>query len=449
MKTLGLAVLLAASAVSSAWAQENVFITNSAAGTVSVADSTTNVLLPNLPNGPNSIAVGATPTGCISDLSRNLVYVLNSGATPATVSVINTQTFRVVNTVTLTSSGSAGGITMSQDNHFLYIAGRNTVAGEAGVFQIDLNAATVAGTTGTYVAGITSTAQAADCEVLPASVVGGSGSGPGRLYFCVTSTNQIAAINMLAAPPTAASLPMPTGAGTPTGPTLMARSPDSTFILAGANTSATFAMFQVFRINPGAAPQVDFLTLTGGSMSPQVEDVAFRSLDVVPPFNVFLLGNDVPGRTVNEFTIGATGAPGARTGVAVNTGYGLELTYDPSNERLYVSGLGFTAPASYDRYNVKTPPPSAEANFNSGGNNPRKFAFAPKPPPPLIDDVTQPAGINSAAFQLEIRGSGFVPNSSRARVQDNSFGVLTTATTTTVLDSGTILATFPALTPEI
>src|SRR5882672_79511 len=115
MKTLGLAVLLAASAVSSAWAQENVFITNSAAGTVSVADSTTNVLLPNLPNGPNSIAVGATPTGCISDLSRNLVYVLNSGATPATVSVINTQTFRVVNTVTLTSSGSAGGITMSQD----------------------------------------------------------------------------------------------------------------------------------------------------------------------------------------------------------------------------------------------------------------------------------------------------------------------------------------------
>jgi len=443
-------VLMAGLLSASAWAQsQNVFITNSAANTVTVADSFTLTPLPNLPTGPNSIPVGATPTGCISDLSRNLVYVLNSGATPATVSVIDTQIFKVVNTITITSSGSVGGITMSQDNHFLYIAGRNTVAGEAGVFQIDLDFATAAGTTGTYVAGIASTGQAVDCEVLPASVVGGSGNGPGRLYFSETASNVIATINLLAGPPTAAALTMPTGIGTPSNPTLMTRSPDSTFILVGTANSGVFAVFQLFRINPAAAPQVDYVSVTGGSMGPSVEDVAFRTLDVAPPFSVYFLGNDIPGRSVNEVAIGPTGPPGAPAAVVVNTGYGLELTYDGQLGRLFVSGLGFTLPASYDVYNANTTPPSAENNFNSGGNNPRKFAFAPAPPPPVIDTVAEPAGINNVPFQLEIRGSGFLAGSSQARVQDNSLGVLTPATSTVVLNAGTILATFPGLLPEI
>ena len=102
-------MMLAAAFAAPAWAQsQNVFITNSAANTVSVADAATLTLLPNLPNGPNSIVVGTTPTACLSDLSRNLVYVLNSGVTPATVSVINTQTYRVVNTDTITSEAWAG-----------------------------------------------------------------------------------------------------------------------------------------------------------------------------------------------------------------------------------------------------------------------------------------------------------------------------------------------------
>ncbi len=439
-------MVLAAAFAAPAWAQsQNIFITNSAAGTVSVANASTFVLLPNLPNGPNSIAVGATPTACLSDLSRNLVYVLNSGVTPATVSVIHTQIYKLVNTVTVTSSGSVGGMTMSQDNRFLFIAGRNTALGEAGVFQIDLNLVTVAGTTGTYVAGITSTAQAADCEVLPASVVGGSGNGPGRIYFSVTSTNQIASINMLVATPTATALTMPSGGGTPTGPTLMSRSPDSTFIMAGASGSAFFNLWQLFRINPNGTPQqVDFLTVAGGSMSPAVEDVVFRELDVAPPFNLYFLGNDIPGRSVNQITVGPTGTAGAPAAVIVNTGYGLELTYDATLDRVFVSGLGFTAPASYDHYNASTTPPSGEANSNSGGNNPRKFAFAPAPPPPVLDYVVQPAGVTASIFQLELQGSGFLQGSSRARLQDQ-FGVVTVATTTTVLNAGDLVATFPIL----
>lgn len=432
-------------ASSSPWAQtQNVFITNSAAGTVSVVDAGTLTLLPNLPNGPNPITVGTTPTACISDLSRNLVYVLNSGVTPATVSVIDTQRFRVVNTVTVPSSGSVGGMTMSQNSRFLYIAGLNTVSGEAGVFQIDLNVVTLATTQGTYVAGIASTAQAADCEVIPASVVGGSGNGPGRIYFSVTSTNVIGVIDMLVAIPSVVTLTMPSGVGTPRGPTLMTRSPDSTFILTGTSASGVFNIFQLFRINPTATTQVDFLSITGGNQTPTVEDVTFRSLDVAAPFNVYFLGNDIPGRSVHQFQVGATGAAGVPTAAAVLTGYGLELAYDPYFERLFISGLGFTAPASYDHFSVKSPPPSGETSSNSGGNNPRQFAFAPAPPPPALDYLGQPAGMTSSNFQLELLGSGFLQGSSRAQVQD-SVGVATFASTTTVLNSGDILATFPPL----
>src|SRR5207237_6842482 len=114
------ALLLAPVLGSAAWAQaQNVFITNPAANTVSVADAGTLVLLPNTAaGGPNPIAVGQAPTGCISDLQRNLIYVLNSGAAPVSVSVIDSQRFKVINTVTIANLGSPGGMTTSQDNRW-------------------------------------------------------------------------------------------------------------------------------------------------------------------------------------------------------------------------------------------------------------------------------------------------------------------------------------------
>src|SRR6187401_1840679 len=96
-----LAVVLALGLTgASAWAQqENVFIANSTANTVTVADSATFAPLPVIASGgPNPIAVGTNPTACLYDSARNLVYIVNSGS--GTISVIDAFRFTVT-TITL------------------------------------------------------------------------------------------------------------------------------------------------------------------------------------------------------------------------------------------------------------------------------------------------------------------------------------------------------------
>jgi DNA-binding beta-propeller fold protein YncE len=113
---------------------------------------------------------GAGATHVIAVPARNKAYVSNFQG--ASISIIDNATRTVVNTVTFpvgTTVSSFGGMALTQDGNFLLIAGRNVTAGEAGVFQLDLNTETLS-----YLGGILSASFARDCDVVPASLTGAS-----------------------------------------------------------------------------------------------------------------------------------------------------------------------------------------------------------------------------------------------------------------------------------
>ncbi|HLY11067.1 MAG TPA: hypothetical protein VKW04_17325 [Planctomycetota bacterium] len=441
MKTLIGAAVGVALAASTAWAQENVFITDQNSNTVSVADAQTYATLPLAAGGgPNPIAVGTKPVACVYDPARKLVYVVNS--TSATVSVIDPTLFRVTATIAMPDGGNLAGAVLSQDGQSLFIAGFENTPKKSGVFQLDLNNLTATGAT--FVGGFVVGSGASDCEVLPASAVGGSGGAPGRLYF--TASSQLYEIDLLTAPLSAVLVPLPGGTNPPSAPVRLARSPDSRFILASSTSNAAAgSVWQVIRINPALSPEADFFTLANtGNAGDAIDDVLFQG-GGGPPFAATIMTRDDAASYLKFITISATGpASTYSSGPTVPFQFGGEFTYDVTKQRIFVAWNGTTSfPSGYQVYDPSVSTTSFQEE-NSTGQAPVSFSFAPQPPRMAIDYVTEPAGTSTAAFQLEIHGHGFIQGSSVARIQDRTVGILSTATTTQVLSSTEILASFAA-----
>jgi hypothetical protein len=436
MKRL-LGVLLGlACAASTARAQDNVFIANQNGNTVTVAHASDYSPLPTTASGgPNPMTVGTAPVSTLYDPVHKLVYVVNSN--PASVSVIDPTLFKVTTTITMATASNLQGAVLSQDGNFLFIAGFLTGPKTSGVFQVDLNTLTAS-----FVAGIVIGSGALDCEVLPASSVGGSGSAPGRVYF--TASNNLYEINMLSAPLTAVAVPLPTGTNPPTAFTRLARSPDNKFMLSGSFTNgAAGSLWQVIRINPLASPEADFFNLANtGNAGNAIDDVLFQG-SAGPPFAVSLMVRDDGGSRLRFVNVGSSEGPSGYTvGPNVPFQFGGEFTTDTAGQRLFIAWNGTTS--SPNGYQVYDPSVSTVATQleNSTGGAPVAFSFAPAPPPMAITSVQEPAGDTTNSFQLEIFGHGFIQNSSAASVI-NGAGVPTAATTTTVMSPGVILATFP------
>jgi hypothetical protein len=450
MRVLGVAagILLTGSG---AWAQENLWSSNTSGDSVSVIDATS---LAADPWTPNPIALG-TPTGPRSmfyDPIRKLVYAINT--TGASVTAIDPILFTKTTLAPASVSKTFCEATLSQDGRWLFIGGYDA-GGNYGVFQYDLNNFTATGVTfipGPVLAG---TITVIDTEVLPASATGGAGNGPGRVYLSVSQatgsvaliiTPRIIEFDLLAN--TATTVPPPAGTAgmTPIAYARMTRSPDNTFILVATSSQATLAptAWQVLRINPTAAPEMDFFNIPTPNASEVVDDIAFITT-ASSPFGVCMLARDNKTYAPQYFTVGATGAPSnISSGPPVPAQFGGELTPDLANNRIYVSWNGNTSfPNGLQVLSPATPAGTFLATApDSGGPGPQKCVRTPKPPPMAIDYVVEPAGNSVSSFQLEIHGHGFLPNSSRAEVKTPA-GLGTFATTSTVLGTTEILATFP------
>ncbi len=93
-----------------------IFVANSGSNTISVISTTTDTISFNITVGQNPVSMAFTP-------DSKLAYVTNSNNTGniSTISVINTTTYNVVNTIRL-QGGSAGGIAISPDGLQAFVA---------------------------------------------------------------------------------------------------------------------------------------------------------------------------------------------------------------------------------------------------------------------------------------------------------------------------------------
>lgn len=420
------------------------FVASPGDNSVYMVDSVTFDLLPSTAGAPNPIVVaGSAPNFVLSIPSRNRVYVSNFNGT---VSIIDSVSRTLLSTVGVQNpaTGSAfGGMVLSPDGNRLFVAGLNGAAAESGVFQLDLNSPTVL----TYKGG-RPTLQgnpAQDVDVVPASVVGGSGNGDGRFYFTVPGENVIGVLN--GAGTFLTSIAPPAGTNVPTR---LEKSPDSSFLVAGC-TSLNNAGLRLIRIVPQTSGETtDFVEVpffpvqTSG---PTIRDVTFNSRGTSAPFTVYAGGIGNTTFFVHELTVSPTGVATDVTETPFFQDWGGQVTYDPDVNRVFASNeTGGPDFATIDLNG--TPPYGSFSRTATGAINVQKVAFT-LGSGPTVDYVNPSAGPASAPPQIRIQGSGFKSGAvAHLLSQFRQIPEDIPATTTTVVNSTTILATFPPIPPN-
>ncbi|HEV3027981.1 MAG TPA: hypothetical protein VG457_10440 [Planctomycetota bacterium] len=445
----------------SAWAQENIFSTNTSSGTVSVTDGQTFVPLPATASfGPNPINMGAnsSPSSIIYDPIRTRVYVVNTSA--GTVVAIDPTNFTTTSISPATLASGLSMAAMSQDGRWLFAAGLDSNSGMYGIFQFDLDNFSSAGASflGGFPPAASTTYAFADVEVLPGSAVGGAGNGPGKVYFTYTAnfsgtlaivTYHIGEIDVQSGVFTDIYATNAANNAVPHVFTRMTRSPDNSFILVGttAGSAVSPLAWQVPRINPLAVPVVDLVTIPSTAATEVAEDFVFTTSGSAP-FTVCMLARNDISEAPRFFSITATGLAGAETdGPVVPAGFGGAMTPDLAHNRIFFAWNGSGAfPNSFEILSPPTPAGAFRVTNppNSGGPGPQQVVVAPAPAPLALDFSTEPAGVTTGgSFVLDMVGGGFIQGSSRGRLVDPT-GVNIFATSTQVLSSGELLATFPS-----
>jgi len=454
MKKLLWATLTTALAAASAWSQENIFSTDTSNNSVSVSNAQTLTPLPPSgttagTEGPNTIGTGAgsAPRDLFYDATRKLVYVINSG--DLSISTIDPMTFVVTKKYTPPNAGgNFSESARSADGRFLYVAGGNTSPSlMLGIYRFDLDDLSDTGTT--FIpcfpsAGATTGYQMIDLDVVP-----------GKIFFTYQVTvsgiglfisHHIGEFDLVQNTFTDIYAVSTTSTTQPHILTRMAKAPDNSFLLVAATASSGGGtVWEMPRINPSTSPStVDVVSVASGSANAVVDDVLFTS-NGPSPFTVCILARNDSNYAPRFFTVDATGTASAATsGAFVPNQFGGEMTPDFAHNRIFVSWNGNTStPNGIQIYS----PPTALGTFvanapDMGGPAPQKVCVAPAPPPLKVDFATEPAADTANSFQVEMHGSGFIPGSSRGRITIGA-GAPIYATTTTVLSSGALLATFP------
>ena len=453
MKKLLCAALFLPLAATAAWSQENIFSADTGSNGVSVADAQTLTPLPQSgttagTEGPNLIGTGAgsAPRDIFYDTARKLVYVVNGGDT--SISTIDPMTFTVTQKYTPKNvGGNFSESARSADGRYLYVAGGNTSPSVMlGIYQFDLNDLSDTGTT--FIpcfpsGGVTTGYQMIDLDLVPGKIfityqVTVSGIGLfishhiGEFDLAQNKFTDLLAVST-------------TSTTQPHIFTRMTKAPDNSFLLVAATSSSGGGtVWELPRINPSTSPStVDIVTVTSGSANCVVDDVLFTS-NGPSPFTACILARNDSNYAPRFFSIDATGAASAAaSGAFVPNQFGGEMTPDFAHNRIFVSWNGNTStPNGIQIYSPPTSLGTFVANApDMGGPGPQKVCIAPAPPPLKVDFATEPAADTSGNFQVEMHGSGFIPGSSRGRIIIGLGGPIY-ATSTTVLNGGTLVATF-------
>lgn len=393
-KVLMTSGLLAAMALSAVAQAQYGYVGNQPGNTVVVFDPATPALL-GAPASP--ITVGNGPSASVAVPSLNRIYVANR--TSLTISVIDGSSLAVVNTIIIPQAGVIRGMCLSEDNSAIFLAGRNAALGMAGVWRISLPSETA-----TWLDGILDANPAVDCEVVKAAAVGGSGTGPGKVYWTVTVGNYIGIKNLLTpvVPPTSLSIPAAT-ADTPSG---IERAPDSSFILVAVSTNV--ANDQIARIVPGVTDTLNFIDL-GAFKGATFTDVAFEPA-ATGPFRTFACGVDVNSR-IWDFSSDSAVAASVPLIVNISAAAGQSITYEPGGaKRLWVGDTSGTS-NQLQPVDASGSPAVAGAVFTCGASGPAKVAFLPVPAAPTLDEACPKGQTDALGAKIRLRGSGFFSNS--------------------------------------
>ncbi|HLF94704.1 MAG TPA: hypothetical protein VJB14_14665, partial [Planctomycetota bacterium] len=338
----------------------------------------------------------------------NRVYVSCAGS--GTVSVIHGDLLDVVNTISLPGATNLGGICLSEDRQALFVAGRNGVAGEAGIWRINLPAET-----STYLGGVATAGTAADCDVIRAAQVGGTGDAPGKVYFTIPGTNQVgvydATTGTMLAPLTILAI-TPDFATNPTG---IDRAPDHSFLLFGVSSTDTNQ--RIGRIIPGPGPTgdaIDTVTINNAGGAPRLtRDVVFRP--GASPFQTYIYGEEsfTTSRFVYDVTVGAA-TPGPLASATVNlasNASGFGISFDLLDNVLWVGAQNPATDTQIQGLNAAVSPPTLGPGPLTFGLGPGKVDFLLQPKAPTIAVACPKGQIDTAAARIIVRGNDFQPNS--------------------------------------
>jgi YVTN family beta-propeller protein len=382
MKTFLWTLVWGAAAIPSLAAQQsNVWIANRFANTVTV-NSTSGGTIATLSGAPFNFN---QPYDVAYVPRYNAVLVSNSGS--GTVTVINAQTRAFLALVSVAGVTNLRGMSVSADEEFVFAAG--LAGSNATVIRIVMSSLSAAA-----VAGVAGTATAEDCVIIRAGAVGGTGDGPGRLYYTIPSTNTLGMIPLDPAGLVSISVLGPTHVT----PTQLERSPDHGVILGGVTTSGTNTLNLLHIATATDArsfPQLDTSVMNLNS----VRDVAFRD------GNRAYVHASVDG-LARIYEVDAQGVVDPSGTTNVGTGSPGRIRYCPMPEQLHV---GVTT-GTFSTYGVQPAftRPVSFGGFQPAGSEPTAFAFTPGTGPFVGELVPTGQSVGTGSFLL-VRGSGFVP----------------------------------------
>jgi hypothetical protein len=443
MKKLFLASVALVGSAMSLWAQqEYIYVTDQGANTVTVLKLDT-VTPTNAPlfvktiTDPVFSSLNA-PYDILADSARRLLYVSNNGG-PGAITVISGDTLAVIGVIDVSVGQNLKGMAISDDGAALFVAGQTSggsnVPAVFGVNLITRAAATLLDSNG--ISGDTSEA----CSVIPASVIGGSGNGPGRVYYSVTQVAGPGGPGYIAFKDVgagASKITMLTGTAVPPtlmnvrDPSRMSRSPDGTvvFVTCGSNNIDLY----VVRIDAASnvANQIDLEPLANGLH--KSTDVSFRP-DLAPNMRAYVVGHD-KGPVAIE--VSSAGVPGpAVLGPGSITLDTCKHHVNSAGDYLYLGNLAALTP--FSRMDTSGPTPALGPTDGTSGSMPTYFAFMTQPPAPAVTDTCPKGDVNVVGSTLIVHGANFLPGTF-VQLPGSSVPV---SLPTVLIDSGTLQATNP------
>jgi hypothetical protein len=360
------------------------------------------------------------PYDIVGSPLRRRVFVSNGNASPGTVTAVDADTLQVLRVIPVPGSINLRGMSLSEDESKVYVAGQETTVGLEGPSVYEIDTATLANATRT--GGILEVGRGADdCVVIRAANAGGSGDGPGKVYFSVNkpaTTGYIGVINLLAS---GAVSSIATGQGgllEVESASNMERTHDHRFVFVGCTKRLGFgpppppSPVRIIRIDTSndsaTAPQ-----LTTG-----IQDLAHRVYDVT--WTVDAGGNNRGLALVSVdnafppsiYEIFDTGLPRPGGPYASGTG-GLSapatIRYVARSSQVFVGERLGTSNAFniFAGADPLTPPPTTRLGV---GSDPLNFAVMPTSAV-IVSDITPRAGFSGAPGPalVTVRGAGFVP----------------------------------------
>jgi hypothetical protein len=360
------------------------------------------------------------PYDIVGSPLHHRVFVSNQGT--GTVTVVNSDTLKAIGVVPLANATSAKGMSLSEDESTLFIAGHST----AGPAVWRLSTTTLATDAAPIGQRNDATHDAEDCVVIRAANTGGTGNGPGKVYFSVQASGAaggfpgvIGIIDVQALP---ATPPFPAPTFVPVqaaplaevaAPTNMDRAPDHSAVYVACTKVATFgADLRLIRINPltDAMTTQVVKAVSADNTQNLVTDVSFATIGGVPKGVILNFENDALAgiiQVTQEIDINGVAVAGTRQ--AANQGAltgPLSVRLSSQSQQMFVGDIQGTG-NGYSRYDATASPPTLQAPQETAVGA-RCLYFAVMPTPSLVvSDICPRAGVAGASAVATVYGAGF------------------------------------------